>query len=148
MAYLCLKLTGIIGRIQRWSWPLRLSWFEICCHRAMAGKIHIIVSLHGSCGSVFWPDLILVQVKSGTLFDNILICDDPEYAKKFAEETWGKHKDVWILSHHLRFNFVFHICFWLPMTSMLYLIGWKGIIWRGRKKERRRGSLAYIISFY
>ena len=31
---------------------------------------------------------------SGTLFDNILITDDPEYAKKFAEETWGKHKDV------------------------------------------------------
>ena len=28
------------------------------------------------------------------LFDNILITDDPEYAKKFAEETWGKHKDV------------------------------------------------------
>ncbi|KAJ8643161.1 hypothetical protein MRB53_004909 [Persea americana] len=33
-------------------------------------------------------------VKSGTLFDNILICDDPEYAKKFAEETWGKQKDA------------------------------------------------------
>ncbi|RWR88289.1 putative calreticulin 1b [Cinnamomum micranthum f. kanehirae] len=36
----------------------------------------------------------LWQVKSGTLFDNILICDDPEYAKKFAEETWGKQKDA------------------------------------------------------
>ncbi|KAL6638196.1 hypothetical protein ACP70R_025768 [Stipagrostis hirtigluma subsp. patula] len=35
----------------------------------------------------------LWQVKSGTLFDNILITDDPEYAKKFAEETWGKQKD-------------------------------------------------------
>ncbi|KAF3330796.1 calreticulin-like protein [Carex littledalei] len=34
----------------------------------------------------------LWQVKSGTLFDNILICDDPEYAFKLAEETWGKHK--------------------------------------------------------
>lgn len=34
------------------------------------------------------------QVKSGTLFDNVLICDDPEYAKKLAEETWGKQKDV------------------------------------------------------
>uniref|UniRef100_A0A0D3H382 Pentatricopeptide repeat-containing protein n=1 Tax=Oryza barthii TaxID=65489 RepID=A0A0D3H382_9ORYZ len=33
-------------------------------------------------------------VKSGTLFDNILITDDPEYAKKFAEETWAKHKDA------------------------------------------------------
>nr|CAB3492589.1 unnamed protein product [Digitaria exilis] len=35
----------------------------------------------------------LWQVKSGTLFDNILITDDPEYAKKFAEETWAKQKD-------------------------------------------------------
>ncbi|KAJ8447787.1 hypothetical protein Cgig2_015150 [Carnegiea gigantea] len=36
----------------------------------------------------------LWQVKSGTLFDNILVCDDPEYAKQVAEETWGKHKDA------------------------------------------------------
>ncbi|XP_031498693.1 calreticulin [Nymphaea colorata] len=35
----------------------------------------------------------LWQVKSGTLFDNILLTDDPEYARKFAEETWGKLKD-------------------------------------------------------
>lgn len=38
--------------------------------------------------------MFVCQVKSGTLFDNVLICDDPEYAKKLAEETWGKHKDV------------------------------------------------------
>ena len=37
---------------------------------------------------------LMFQVKTGTLFDNILICDDPEYAKKFAGETWGTHKDV------------------------------------------------------
>ncbi|WOL16433.1 calreticulin-like [Canna indica] len=36
----------------------------------------------------------LWQVKSGTLFDNILVCDDPEYAKKLADETWGKLKDA------------------------------------------------------
>nr|XP_043627608.1 calreticulin isoform X2 [Erigeron canadensis] len=36
----------------------------------------------------------LWQVKSGTLFDNVLICDDPEYAKQMAEETWGKQKDA------------------------------------------------------
>eukprot|EP00252_Welwitschia_mirabilis_P014757 TRINITY_DN3269_c0_g1_i2.p1 TRINITY_DN3269_c0_g1~~TRINITY_DN3269_c0_g1_i2.p1 ORF type:complete len:104 (-),score=21.44 TRINITY_DN3269_c0_g1_i2:193-504(-) len=33
-----------------------------------------------------------MQVKSGTVFDNILICDDPEYARKFAEETWGSNR--------------------------------------------------------
>ncbi|XP_012833817.1 PREDICTED: calreticulin-like isoform X2 [Erythranthe guttata] len=36
----------------------------------------------------------LWQVKSGTLFDNVLISDDPDYAKKLAEETWGKQKDA------------------------------------------------------
>ncbi|KAK1277886.1 Calreticulin-1 [Acorus gramineus] len=36
----------------------------------------------------------LWQVKSGTLFDNVLVSDDPEYAKKLAEETWGKHKEA------------------------------------------------------
>ncbi|KAG4397431.1 hypothetical protein GLYMA_10G147600v4 [Glycine max] len=36
----------------------------------------------------------LWQVKSGTLFDNVLITDDPEYAKQLVEETWGKHKDA------------------------------------------------------
>jgi len=30
----------------------------------------------------------LWQVKSGTIFDNVLITDDPEYAKKFGEEVW------------------------------------------------------------
>ena len=33
------------------------------------------------------------QVKSGTIFDNVLITDDEEYAAQFAEDTWGKTKD-------------------------------------------------------
>jgi calreticulin len=36
----------------------------------------------------------LWQVKSGTLFDNMIITDDPALAKTFAEETWGKHKEA------------------------------------------------------
>ncbi|KAG2618233.1 hypothetical protein PVAP13_3NG258256 [Panicum virgatum] len=36
----------------------------------------------------------LWQVKSGTLFDNIIITDDPALAKKFAEDTWAKHKEA------------------------------------------------------
>lgn len=34
----------------------------------------------------------LWQVKSGTIFDNVLITDDPEHAKKVGEETWGATK--------------------------------------------------------
>ncbi|XP_064476602.1 calreticulin-like [Ornithodoros turicata] len=36
----------------------------------------------------------LWQVKSGTIFDNVLITDDEEYAKVFGEETWGATKDA------------------------------------------------------
>ena len=28
-------------------------------------------------------------MKSGTIFDNVLITDSEEYASKFADETWG-----------------------------------------------------------
>ncbi|VDP03056.1 unnamed protein product [Soboliphyme baturini] len=40
----------------------------------------------GAVGFDLW------QVKSGTIFDNIIITDDPERAKSFGEETWGKTK--------------------------------------------------------
>lgn len=35
----------------------------------------------------------LWQVKSGTIFDNLLITDDEAYAEEFGNETWGKTKD-------------------------------------------------------
>merc|ERR1719259_1454209 len=38
--------------------------------------------------------LDLWQVKSGTIFDNFLITDDPEHAKKVGEETFGATKDA------------------------------------------------------
>lgn len=37
--------------------------------------------------------LDLWQVKSGTIFDNFLITDDIEEAKKIGDETWGAIKD-------------------------------------------------------
>ena len=53
-------------------------------------------------------------MKSGTLFDNVLICDDPEYAKQLVEETWAKYKDVcdaaFCFCHHIaHFPSDFHI---------------------------------------
>lgn len=35
-----------------------------------------------------------MQVKAGSVFDNILICDDPEYAKRVVEETWAINREV------------------------------------------------------
>ena len=34
-----------------------------------------------------------MQVKAGTIFDNVLITDDEEYAEEYGNETWGKTKD-------------------------------------------------------
>jgi len=36
----------------------------------------------------------LWQVKSGTIFDNVLLTDDEKYAEEFGNETWGKTKDA------------------------------------------------------
>ena len=41
----------------------------------------------GAIGFDLW------QVKSGTIFDNVLITDDEDYAKEFGEGTWGKTKE-------------------------------------------------------
>lgn len=32
-------------------------------------------------------DYLLFQVKAGSVYDNILICDDPEYAKEVVQEV-------------------------------------------------------------
>jgi calreticulin len=36
----------------------------------------------------------LWQVKSGTIFDNIIITDSVQQAEEFGQETWGKTKDA------------------------------------------------------
>lgn len=35
---------------------------------------------------------VLEQVKSGTIFDNFLITNDPKLAEKIGDETWGATK--------------------------------------------------------
>lgn len=34
-----------------------------------------------------------LQVKAGSIFDNIIVTDDFAAARKFAEDTWGKLKE-------------------------------------------------------
>lgn len=36
---------------------------------------------------------ILQQVKSGSIFDNVLVTDDEKFAEDFGEQTWGASKD-------------------------------------------------------
>ena len=33
-------------------------------------------------------------MKSGSIFDNVLVTDDEKYAEQLADETWGKMKDT------------------------------------------------------
>ena len=35
-----------------------------------------------------------IQVKAGSVFDNILICDDPDYARHVVDETFAANKEV------------------------------------------------------
>ncbi len=37
---------------------------------------------------------VRAQVKSGSIFDNVLVTDDARYAEDFAAATWGKSKDA------------------------------------------------------
>ncbi|KRX85206.1 Calreticulin [Trichinella sp. T6] len=50
-------------------------------------NLHVFKDI-GAVGFDLW------QVKSGTIFDNILITDDPDYAKEFVENTYGKSKSA------------------------------------------------------
>lgn len=38
-----------------------------------------------------------MQVKAGSVYDNILICDDPDYAKEVVQETVLKNREVHLL---------------------------------------------------
>jgi len=46
--------------------------------------MNILILLIGGAWS------ISLQVKAGSVYDNILICDDPEYAKQVVEEIFCK----------------------------------------------------------
>lgn len=37
---------------------------------------------------------MLLQVKAGSVFDNFLICDDPQYAKQIVEEYMVNNREV------------------------------------------------------
>ncbi|PSS34938.1 Calreticulin-3 like [Actinidia chinensis var. chinensis] len=34
------------------------------------------------------------QVKAGSVFDNFLICDDPQYARQVVEDIWAKNREI------------------------------------------------------
>ena len=78
-------LTSMFSRT--WStWALNCGrYFHFCPSTVICSSGIGNMTKQGTC---------FFKVKSGTLFDNVLICDDPEYAKKLADETWGKQKDV------------------------------------------------------
>jgi len=44
------------------------------------------------CRHTYISEIHQIQVKAGTIFDNILVTDDVELAKKIGEETFGKTK--------------------------------------------------------
>ena len=57
----------------------------------------------------------LWQVKSGTIFDNVLITDDPEVARKFGE-------DVWKLTLVSTYSLLLAVAFYLFVQLLICII--------------------------
>jgi len=38
--------------------------------------------------------ILTLQVKAGSIFDNILICDDPAYARSIVDDYFAQHREV------------------------------------------------------
>lgn len=61
-------------------------------------KMHVLLKFSFLLPYDFWSDVSMMwqhmQVKAGSVFDNILICDDPEYARKVVEETVVANREV------------------------------------------------------
>lgn len=98
-------------------------------------------------------------MKSGTLFDNVLITDDPEYAKKVAEETWGKQKDVrgicikvFLYLPFLYFIFIlkenWNTVLFFDLSMVLVFRLRRLLLKRPRRRERRRYSFMISIIVY
>ncbi|KAF3457179.1 hypothetical protein FNV43_RR01836 [Rhamnella rubrinervis] len=80
-----LKMDGRIGGLNRLEKDDNMVSGTIKWHGDQMTKLYT-----KELGNVFD---FFIQVKSGTLLDNVLITDDPKYAKQPVEETWTKHKD-------------------------------------------------------
>lgn len=68
--------------------------WQVISYFSFLSKLVFTFSISYFKADLWYTSCIYGQVKSGTLFNNVLITDDPEYAKQLAEETWGKQKDV------------------------------------------------------
>jgi hypothetical protein len=77
-----------------------------------------------------------MQVKAGSVFDNILICDDPDYARKVVEETVGANREVTADKTLLKL-----VPSWELYLSFLYFYRLKRKL---LKKLKRRGKLEKI----
>ena len=92
-------------------------------------------------------------MKSGTLFNNVLICDDPEYAKQLAEETWAKYKDVCNISFLLLpINHIFHLIFIFRLIlNVVYVLQAEKAAFDEAEKKREEEVLPFIhfvVFFY
>merc|ERR1712139_700795 len=61
--------------------------------KKIANPAYVEDTTVGQYGSFGWVGIDVWQVKAGTIFDNILIPDDVDYAKARADKTWKAQKD-------------------------------------------------------
>lgn len=81
-----------------------------------------------------------MQVKGGSVFDNILICDDPDYAKQVVEEVFANRE---VLPFSLAFSVIIDqlnsssLFEYLFLFFSFFLLSWEI---RLKKKHLRKQS--------
>lgn len=64
---------------------------HVCAAEALDSRM---VSVAGMVLYVLDRSIVVLQVKAGSIFDNILICDDPQYAKQVVEDIFSSNREV------------------------------------------------------
>lgn len=72
------------------QWVLLYHWVQVVQSLVVKGAMFVYVPP----AKMSFTCMYIPQVKAGTIFDNVLITDDEDYAQEFGDETWGQTKDA------------------------------------------------------
>jgi hypothetical protein len=113
-------------RVWRWPRPICSETFAVCGDWSLAGTKHrswsktcTLITILGCSNDLLpiWTYYYYdVQVKAGSVFDNILICDDPDYAKHVVDETFAANKEVG--TRHV----IHAVCPWEHSAHFIYVL--------------------------
>ena len=87
--------------------------------------------------------LLCLQVKAGSVFDNVLICDEPEYAKQVVQEVFANRE---VQSNPLIYPCIYYLQCLVKLLIYIFpfqwYLDWKRGLWGSTERnesKRRRG---------